>query len=103
MTNAFLIEEFVAMPRSSLLGFARVRTPSGMVFHDTGIYKKDSAYWASPASKPRLGRDGLQMKDQAGKGMWQPIVTFCSKDVRNRWSDGVIDAMRMAHPELFNG
>ena len=101
MTQSFLIEEFAPLSRNSLLGFARVRTPSGMVFHEVGVYRKNGSFWASPASKPRIGRDGVQMKDSASKPIYTPFVTFSSKDIRDRWSNAVIDAMRVAHPEVL--
>ena len=97
----FLIEELTAISRNSLVGFARVRTPSGTVFHDVGIYQKEGKFWASPPSKPKLNRDGVHMKDAAGKGMWTPVVTFSSKEVRERWSAAVIDAVRISHPEVL--
>jgi hypothetical protein len=99
--SAFIIEEFVPRDTGILLGFARVRLPSGMIFHDVGVYHRDDTWWATPASKPRLGKDGVQIKDAAGKGQWQPVVTFASKDLRDKWSSAVIEAMGLAHPEIF--
>jgi hypothetical protein len=32
--HSFIIEDFTAVVRNTLRGFARVRTPSGMVLHD---------------------------------------------------------------------
>lgn len=38
--------------KNTLRGFAKVRTPSGIIHHDVAHYVKDGAAWASPASKP---------------------------------------------------
>jgi hypothetical protein len=63
----FVIEDFVKVERNALRGFAKVRTPSGIIFHDVAIHRQADAAWASPASKPLLNRDGQHMKDASGK------------------------------------
>ncbi len=76
--SSIVIEEFVVVTKNTLRGFARVRLPSGLVLHDVAIHQRDGTAWASPASKPMLNRDGQQMKDQNGKLMWLPIISFTS-------------------------
>jgi hypothetical protein len=100
--QAFIIEEFVAVARNTLVGFARVRTPSGLVFHEVAVHKRDSACWASPASKPQLNRDGVQLKGPDGKGLWVPIVSFATRELRDRFSHLVINALRASHPDALN-
>lgn len=95
-----VIEEFKPMQRNSLLGFARVRMPSGMIFHDTTINLTAGRYWASPASKPAITREGTHLKKD-GKAVYTPIVSFSSKELRDKFSDAVIEAMQRAHPEVF--
>ena len=42
------------------------------------------------------------MKDATnGKVRYAPIIEFTSKEIRDRWSAAVIEAMRAAHPEAF--
>jgi hypothetical protein len=48
-----------------------------------------------------IGRDGQHMKDQAGRPLYAPVVTFGSKELRDRFSIAVLDALRAAHPEAF--
>jgi hypothetical protein len=100
-SSGFIIEEIVPISRNSLVGFARVRTPSGTVFHDVGLYRKDNKVWASPPSKPKLSRDGTHLKDAAGKGLWTPVVSFSSKEIRDRWSTGIIEAVRASHSDVL--
>jgi hypothetical protein len=50
-----------------------------------------------------VDRDGVALKDQKGKIRYVPVIEFTSKKIRNRWSDAVIEAMRAAHPEAFDG
>ncbi len=98
--TGIVIEEFKAVTRNSLRGFARARMPSGVIFHDVGIYEKDGARWASPPSKAMIGRDGKQI-ERNGKPAWQPVVSFATKEVRDRFSAAVIAAIEAAHPEAF--
>jgi hypothetical protein len=97
----FVIEDFVKVERSTLRGFAKVRTPSGIIFHDVAIHRQADAAWASPASKPLLNRDGQHTKDASGKAQWVPIVSFTSRELRDKFSTAVIDALRISHPDLL--
>jgi hypothetical protein len=99
--SGVVIEEFKAVTRNTLCGFARVRMPSGVIFHDVSVHQKDGAVWASPPSKPAIGRDGAMLR-RDGKAVWQPIVSFASKEVRDRFSVAVIEALRLARPEVFD-
>ena len=95
------IIEWRPLRRNSLLGFAKIELPSGMVISDVTILSGDRGPWASPPSKPMLDRDGVAMKDQRGKIRYSPLIEFTSKEIRDRWSAAVIVAMRAAHPEAF--
>jgi hypothetical protein len=75
--------------------------PSGVIFHDVGIYKKDGKAWANPSGKPMLSRDGMQMRGRDGKALWVPVVSFASKDVRDRFSGCIVAAIEATHPEAF--
>lgn len=97
----FVIENFVKVERNTLRGFAKVRTPSGIIFHDVAIHHQADAAWAAPASKPLLNCDGQHMKDASGKAQWAPIVSFISKELRDKFSAAVIDALRISHPDVL--
>ncbi len=96
-----IVEEFKAVRKDSLRGFARVRLLSGMILHDTGVYYNGETWWASPPSKPVLDRSGKQVV-KAGKRQYQPTVTFVSREKGDRFTDGVIAALRVSHPEVFD-
>jgi DNA-binding cell septation regulator SpoVG len=90
------------MRKGNLLGFAKVELPSGMVLHDVTILAGEKGPWASPPSKPMIDRDGAAMKDaRTGKIRYSPLIEFTSKEVRDRFSAGVIEGLRAAHPEAF--
>ena len=99
--TGFCIRDWRPMLKGLLLGFAKVEMPSGMVIGDVTILTGDRGPWASPPSKPMIGRDGTAMKDDRGKLRYSPIIEFTSKEVRDRFSAGVIEAMRATHPDVF--
>jgi hypothetical protein len=101
VSASIIIEDSVAVERNTLRGFCRVRLPSGMVLHDVAIHSKGVAAWVSPPSKAMVGRDGTQLKDVAGKPLWSPCVTFASKELHERFSTGILDALRLVHPEVL--
>jgi hypothetical protein len=96
-----VIEDFKLMTRNSLRGFARVRMPSGVIYHDCAVHQRGSIRWASPASKPMIGAYGTQMRGADGKAAWQPIISFVSKEVRDQFSRAIVAAIEAAHPECF--
>ena len=99
--TAVKILDWRPLPKNSLLGFAKIEFPSGMVIADVTVLTSERGPWALPLSRPMLNRDGVVIKDEAGKIRYSPFIEFTSKEIRNRWSDAVIQAMRAAHPEVF--
>ncbi|MDQ2802608.1 MAG: hypothetical protein M3Y41_07955 [Pseudomonadota bacterium] len=72
-----------------------------MILADVTILLGDRGPWASPPSKPMIGRDGVAMTDAAGKIRYSAIIEFATKEIRDRFSAGVIDGLRAAHPEAL--
>jgi hypothetical protein len=97
-----IIEEFRPLLKNTLIGFARVKMPSGLVFHDVSIHRHGDSTWASPSAKPQIGRDGSHIR-RDGKTQYSPVVSFASKEVRDKFSDAILDALRSSHPEAFEG
>jgi hypothetical protein len=95
------ITGFVARRRNTLQGFAEAKLPSGMILNDVGIYIDNGRAWATPASKPMLDRNGVALRDDRGKIRYSPVITFSSKEVRDRFSDAIIEAVRVAYPDVL--
>jgi hypothetical protein len=95
------ILEFRPLRKRSLVGFAKVEQPPGMIITDVVILTGDRGPWASPPSKPMLGADGVVLKSDNGKIRYTPIIEFTSREVRNRWSAAVIEALRKSYPEAI--
>jgi|tagenome__1003787_1003787.scaffolds.fasta_scaffold20988300_8 hypothetical protein len=95
------ILEWRPLRRNSLLGFAKVELPSGMTIADVTVLNGEHGPWASPPSKPMIDRDGVALRDEKQKIRYQPIIEFTSKNIRDRFSDQVIAALKLSHPEAF--
>src|SRR5262245_30750554 len=101
MSGTVRIVDWRPFHKGALLGFAKVEMPSGLIVNDVTICTGPNGSWASPPGKLLVGRDGAVMKDGSGKARYVAVIEFASKDVRTRWSDAVIAAMRATHPEVF--
>lgn len=99
--SGFVVEQFAAVSKNTLVGFATVRAPSGVVFHDCAVHRKADSWWVSPASKPILDRNGAQLCDPDGKKRFAPVVSFSNKEIRDRFSAAAIAALRVSHPRVF--
>ncbi len=99
--NSFVATNWKPLRKGALIGFVDVSMPSGIAFREVSILETNGRFWASPPSKPMLDRDGRAMTGDDGKRRYSPIVEFASKEIRSRWSDGVIAALRAAEPEAL--
>jgi hypothetical protein len=98
-----VIEEFNAMRKNTLRGFARVLLSSGMIVHDVAIHAgSDGKLWASPPSKPMIDRNGCVMHNTEGKVRYVPVIGFMSKERRDQFSAVVVEAVRASHPEALS-
>lgn len=88
--------------RNTLRGFAVLEMRSGLTLSDVAIHQKDGRCWASPPGRPKLDADGTALRHpETGKIDYAAIISFASKQLRWRWSDEAIAAVRRDHPEAF--
>jgi hypothetical protein len=98
---SFIINNGKQIQKGALIFIGDVLMPSGMTLIDCMVFSSSGKFWASPPSRPRVGRDGVVMKDVNGKQLYSPLIEFASKELRDRWSDAVVAAVRQSHPEVF--
>lgn len=98
MSTTISITDWKPRRSGSLRGFVSATLPSGLVINEISVFAKDGKTWASPPSKPMLDRDGKALVDSDGKRRFTPIIEFTSPEIRNRFSDGVIAALREMYP-----
>jgi hypothetical protein len=101
MSPPITISDWKPRQSGTLRGFCNVHLPSGMILHEVAVHTRNGAWWASPASKPMVGKDGVVLRDDAGKVRYSPIISFADKQTRDRLSRSVVDALRQAHPAVF--
>lgn len=99
---SFRILDFRSLRKNSLLGFAKVELPSGLIISDVTILTGERGPWASPPSKAMIGTDGAALRADNGKIRYSPLIEFSSRKVRNAWSNSVIKALQTSHPEAFS-
>lgn len=91
-----------SVPSGAMLGVVDVRLESGLILHETVIMRgKDGTVWAAPPSKPMVDRNGCAMLDAMGKRRYSPIVSFVDAKTRARFSNAVVEALRLSHPEAL--
>jgi hypothetical protein len=89
---------------TTLRGFAEIELPSGMILSDVAVHvASNGRAWASPPSRPQIDRDGQHMVGKEGKKLYQPIITFRDRDIGDRFSRAVLDAVAAAHPHELEG
>lgn len=93
------IKEWRPLQRGALRGFAVVEMPSGMILYDVTIFSGIQGLWASPPSKPAIGKDGAPVVGHNGKPKYNPVVAFRDRATQQRWSDSVCEALLLAHPD----
>jgi hypothetical protein len=101
LSQPIVISDWKPRQSGTLRGFLTAHLPSGMILHEVSIHTRSGAWWASTASKPMVGKDGVVLRDETGKVRYLPIVSFDSKQTRDRLSQAVVNALRQAHPEVF--
>jgi hypothetical protein len=99
--HAIVVETFNEVRRNTLRGFAKIVLPSGMILIDVAIHVQADAAWAMPPSKAMLDRNGDTMRD-GPKVRYAPVIAFRSKELRDRFSAQVIEALRQSHPEALS-
>jgi hypothetical protein len=97
------LELFKPLTKGALIGFATVRLPNGLTITDCAVCASHGKTWASLPSKPLLDRDGRHTADESGKKRYAPILSWGDRATADRWSAAVIELVRAAHPDAFDG
>jgi hypothetical protein len=86
----------------SLLGFATIELPIGLVPYDCPEHVSHGHPWAALPGRPILD-DGRHAEDPArpGKRLWAPLGKWRDLDIAARWWKRV-ELVRGAHPSEFD-
>ena len=83
------------------MGTATIVLQGGIVVEAITVYAKGESRWANPPRKPSISRDGHLERDEQGKPLYEPTITFASAAARQAWSSAVVRAVEAAHPDAF--
>jgi hypothetical protein len=79
--------------KNTLLGFARIHIGElDLTIHDVAVHEKADRRWAALPARPRI-RDGAVVTDDDGKVQYSPILEFSRREVRDAFSQRVVDAV----------
>ena len=96
------ISGWKARESGTLRGFFSAILPSGLELHELMLHHRDGSWWLSFPAKPLLGADGTALRDERGKIRYSaPLISLAPRDARERFNQAVLDALRLAQPEVF--
>lgn len=84
--------------KGSLLRFATVRLGRSLTVHDVPVLSSGGRRWAALPGKPQIDGDGRVRTGDNGKALYTPVLEWCDKQTRERFSQAVIDAIEREHP-----
>lgn len=94
--------EFRAIRQNTLRGFARISIREmRLSIYDVSLHQKGANRWAQLPSKPQV-RDGVLVKDPAGKVQYTPVMEFTGREVREAFSARVVEAVLAIEPHAFD-
>lgn len=97
------ITEWRPLIKNTLRGFCIIELPSGLIVREVSVHTKNGKAWASLPSRPQLDGDGRQVVNHAGKKQYTALLGWRDRDLSDRFSIAVIDAVLAAHPDALGG
>jgi hypothetical protein len=97
-----MVSDWKSHSSGTLVGFFSAGLPSGLDLHELMLHHRDGSWWLSFPSKPMLGGDGTALRDDRGKIRYSaPLVSFANRQARDRFTEQVLAALRLAQPQVF--
>jgi DNA-binding cell septation regulator SpoVG len=98
------IDEWRERRVNTLRGFARVVLPSGMVLEEVAVHQGPDHCWCGMPAKPMIdSTSGVAMRDlRTGKVRYQQLVSFTSRDVRDRLTQQILHALDDQYPDALD-
>lgn len=91
-------EEWKPFEKNTLRGFCTIRLDDiQLVIKDVAVHTKNGQTWAQLPSKPNV-RDGMHVKDAAGKFQYWPVMEFANREARDAFSQAVLRAINTLAP-----
>jgi hypothetical protein len=85
--------------KGALRGFCTVELlPLGLRIIDCPVLVSRGKAWCALPSKPQIDSEGRLRKDINGKAQYVALVEWASRELRDRFSNAVIELIRARHP-----
>ena len=85
--------------KNTLYGFISVLvSPPGMRLLDCPVHVSHGKAWCALPSKPQIDSEGRLRKDISGKAQYVALVEWDSRELRDRFSNAIIELIRARHP-----
>src|SRR6266851_2653304 len=95
--------EWKGITKNTLVGFATIELPNGLIVGDISVHQKNGRRWAGLPAKPQLDAHGQQLVDDAGKKKWVPILRWRDRALADEFGRRVIALVEAEHPDVFGG
>ena len=92
--------EWRPLQKNTLRGFATVELPNGLTIADISIHVSHGKTWASLPSRPQMNADGAARRGDDGKILYNPILKWRDRDLADRFSIAVAQAVEAEHGRL---
>jgi hypothetical protein len=85
--------------QGSLLGFAEIELPIGLIIAEIPLLRGPEGLWAALPSKPELDRDNRTVRTGGdGKPLYREIMRWRSRRLRTAFSERVVALVRADYP-----
>lgn len=94
--NRLVVHSWKPIVKNTLCGFCTVELPNGLYIEDISIHHKNGRRWAILPSTAQLENGQQRVKD--GKAQWKTILRWRDRELADRFSDALIEAIQSQHP-----
>jgi hypothetical protein len=102
MKLTVVCQDWKPLKRNTLLGFARIHVVEmDLVVHDVAVHEGHGKRWAQLPSRPWVKGNEV-VTDDNGKIQYSPLLEFPRKEVRDAFSQRVIEAVLAAYPRALS-
>jgi DNA-binding cell septation regulator SpoVG len=100
MSVALDVGRAAPLRQDALRGFVSIELPIGLVIEDCPVLVRNNGAWAALPSKPMLDRESRRAKPD-GEPQYAAIMKWRDRELRDRFSQAVIELARAAHPDVL--
>lgn len=101
--HRIVLRAFRPLLKRALRGFATIELPCGLVLVDLPIFIGRDGPWVALPRRPILDAERRQKLDATGQPSFQAVAEWRTRDLADRFSTAVIEAIVAEHPRALDG